>query len=85
MAFVFFPLTLFPMTWVWMLVYGNLGFGFSYWESLPLGIGSVLLLGLFIVLMSNNPKTAPDADPEPAVRPDRRWTNVDSRPDPVRL
>lgn len=59
-AFVFVPMMIFPMTWVWMLLYGSLGFDHSYAESLPLGLLSVLLVAT-LVMRGARPQRAPAA------------------------
>lgn len=65
MAFVFVPMMIFPVTWVWMLLYGGLGLDYSYAESLPLGILSVLLLGTLHALSSKSER-APATPPQPS-------------------
>lgn len=66
MAFVFVPMMIFPATWVWMLLYGGLGFDHSYAESLPLGFLSILLLAALLVRGSRPEQ--PPATPPPASR-----------------
>jgi hypothetical protein len=42
---IVFLVVTFPATWLLMLFLGNLGLGFSYWGTLPLGILVSALLG----------------------------------------
>ena len=45
-AAIAFLIFTFPVTWLLMLFFGNIGMELSYWGSLPIGIlGSVLLSG----------------------------------------
>ena len=45
LLFVVFLVATFPVTWLLMLFFGNLGTGMSYWGTLPLGILVSALLG----------------------------------------
>ncbi len=46
-AAIAFLIFTFPVTWLLMLFFGNIGMELSYWGSLPIGIlGSVLLSGV---------------------------------------
>jgi hypothetical protein len=45
LLFVVFLIATFPVTWLLMLFFGNVGAAFSYWTVLPLGVVVSLVIG----------------------------------------